>query len=195
MFSRYEDKTVMADNRIVSTLIIYVAPVVRGMNHHRIFGKTPITLLLVSLCSLTLLASPSQTPGKEGLKEEGLEPQPYSDLNLRFSNRSLNPPDTLIVQTIPLAGISVASPFVAPAPQAVIFEDDRRQRVAVLSTDSSGTLTLYLLEHLPLAPKLPSLVQCANNRGCEADRTPLTGGLGCLAFCLKELLELSALNQ
>lgn len=181
----------MADNRIAS--LIYAAPGVRGMYHHRIFGKIPIAPLLVSLCFL--LANPSQAAGKEGLEAEGLEPQPYSDLNLRFSNRSLTPPDTLIVQTIPLTGISVAAPFVAPAPQAVIFEDDQRQRVAVLSTDSSGTLTLYLLEQLPLAPKLPTLVQCANNRGCEADRTPLTGGLGCLAFCLKELLELSALNQ
>jgi len=193
MLSPYQNKTVKAANRMVSTL--YMTPVVRGMNYHRILGKTLLVLLVVSLCSLILLAYPGQTPTEEGLKEEGLEPQPYSDLNLRFSNRSLIPPDTLIVQTIPLTGISVARPFVLPAPQAVIFEDDRRQRVAVLSTDSSGTLTLYLFEHLPLAPKLPALVQCANNRGCEADRTPLTGGLGCLAFCLKELLELSALNQ
>jgi hypothetical protein len=195
MSSPYQNKTVMTDNRIVSTLIIHVAPVVRGMNHHRVFGKTLIPFLLVSLFSLTLLANPSQTLGEEGLKEEGLEPQPYSDLNLRFSNRSLTPPDTLIVQTIPLTGISVASPFVAPNPQAVIFEDDRRQRVAVLSMDSSGTLALYLLEQLSLDPKLPALVQCANNRGCETDRIPLTGGLGCLAICIKEFLELSALNQ
>jgi hypothetical protein len=141
------------------------------------------------------LTIPIPILAEEGMKEEGLESHPFSDLNLRFSNRSLTPPDTLTVQTIPLTGISVASPFVAPVPQAVIFEDDRRQRVAILSTDSSGTLILYLLEHLPLDPKLPVLVQCANNRGCEADRTPLTGGLGCLALCIKELLELSALNQ
>ena len=126
---------------------------------------------------------------------EGQEPEPFSDLNLRFSNRPLTPPETLIVETIPLPGISVANPFVAPVPQAVIFEDDRRQRVAILSMDSSGMLTLYLLEHLSLDQRLPALVQCSNNRGCGADRTPLTGGLGCLALCIKELLELSALNQ
>jgi hypothetical protein len=124
-----------------------------------------------------------------------LELHTFSDLNLRLSNRPLTPPDTLIVQTIPLTGIAIASPFVAPNPQAVIFEDDRRHRVAILSMDSSKTLTLYLLEQLPLAPKLPTLIQCANDRGCETDRTPLTGGLGCLALCIKELLELSALNQ
>ncbi|HBP88139.1 MAG: hypothetical protein KC592_13825 [Nitrospira sp.] len=168
------------------------------MNHisHRLgSASTLINLLLFSLFSLILLANPGSARAEEGLKEEGLELQPFSDLNLRFSNRPLTPPDTLIVQTIPLAGLSVARPFVAPAPQAVIFEDDRRQRVAVLSTDNSGTLTLYLLEHLPLDPKLPALFECAHNRGCEADRTPLTGGLGCLALCIKDLLELSALNQ
>jgi hypothetical protein len=190
----YQNKPVMGDNRIGCTLIP-ISPVAGDMDYRRVFGKILIPFLSFSLFFLTLLPNPSQTRGEEGLKGEGLEPQPYSDLNLRFSNRPLTPPDTLIVQTIPLTGISVASPFVAPVPQAVIFEDDRRQRVAVLSTNSSGTLTLYLLEHLPLDPKLTALVQCANNRGCEADRTPLTGGLGCLAFCIKELLELSALNQ
>lgn len=157
--------------------------------------KIIISLLVLSLCPLSLMANPHPTLAQENLKDQGPEPEPFSGLNLRFSNRPLTPPDTLIVQTIPLTGISVANPFVAPVPQAVIFEDDRRQRVAVLSTDSSGTLTLYLLEHLSLDHRLPALVECANNRGCEADRTPLTGGLGCLALCIKEILELSALNQ
>ncbi len=194
MPSPYQNKTVMAGNQMISSSI-YVAPVVSDMNHHRVFGKSLFPLLLLSLFSLSLLVNPRSTRAEEGLKQERLEPQSFSDLNLRFSNRSLTPPDTLIVQTIPLTGISVASPFVAPNPQAVIFEDDRRQRVAVLSMDSSGTLALYLLEQLSLDPKLPALVQCANNRGCETDRIPLTGGLGCLAICIKEFLELSALNQ
>jgi hypothetical protein len=154
-----------------------------------------IPFYLLNLCSLSLLAIPNPIWAEQELKEDGPGPQPFSDLNLRFSNRSVTPPETLILQTITLPELSVARPFVAPDPQAVIFEDDHRQRVAVLSLDSSGMPTLYLLEHLPLDPKLASLVQCANSRGCEADRTPLTGGLGCLALCLKELLESSALNQ
>lgn len=185
----YQNNPVMTDNQIVP-YISQVAPVIRDINPLRLIGKTLVSLLILIL----LAVSSSPALAQQGLKEEGLEPQPFSDLNLRFSNRPITPPDTLIVQTIPLTGISVARPFVAPAPQAVIFEDDRRQRVAVLSTDSAGTLTLYLLEHLSLDHRLPALVQCANNRGCEADRTPLTGGLGCLALCIKELLELSALN-
>lgn len=151
--------------------------------------NTLSNLLLLTLFALSLLALP-----QFAIAEEELAPQPFSDLNLRFSNRPLTPPASLILQTIPLTGLSVARPFVAPNPQAVIFEDDHRQRVGVLSTDSSGELILYLLEDLPLDPKLPALFECAHNRSCEADRTPLTGGLGCLALCIKELLELSALN-
>ncbi len=120
--------------------------------------------------------------------------EPLTDLNLRFSNRPLIPPDHLIAQTIPMEGITVATPFVAPSPQAVIFENNQRQRLAILSTVDAGELTLYLLEPLPLDPMIPSLVQCANDRGCQTDRTPLTGGLGCLALCLKEILETVADN-
>jgi len=137
---------------------------------------------------------PTPTLANEGNIKNTPVSEPFTDLNLRFSNRLLTPPDNLIVQTIRLTEFSVARPFVAPAPQAVIFEDDQRQRLAILSTNDSGHLTLFLLESLPLDPKLPSLVQCANNRGCQTDRTPLTGGLGCLALCLKELLETIASN-
>jgi hypothetical protein len=164
------------------------------MKHQQFIGKFLLSHIVLTLFSLNLLVNHMLSQAEEGIKEEGPEPQPFSDLNLRFSNRPLSPPETLIVQTIPLPGIVVATPFVAPAPEAVIFEDDRRQRVAVLSTDRSGSLTLYLLEHLSLDQKVPALVQCAQYRGCEADRTPLTGGLGCLALCIKELLEMSALN-
>jgi hypothetical protein len=143
-----------------------------------------MVLVMVPIPAMANEEMTSNTPG----------PEPFTDLNLRFSNRPLIPPDDLIVQTIPLPGLSVAPPFVAPSPQAVIFEDDQRQRLAILSTNENGHLTLFLLKPLPLDPKLPSLVQCANDRGCQTDRTPLTGGLGCLAFCLKELLETVASN-
>jgi hypothetical protein len=143
---------------------------------------------------ILLVMVPAHTlANKEGL-DHTLVQEPFSDLNLRLSNRPLTPPDNIIVQTISLPGLSVARPFVAPSPQAVIFEDDQRQRVAILSMNDTGRLTLFLLERLPLDPKLPGLVQCANNRGCQTDRTPLTGGLGCLAFCLKNLLEAAAIS-
>lgn len=145
------------------------------------------------LLQLFLLLLCVQIPPLTFANEEGVNnpsgPEPFADLNLRFSNRSITPPENLIIQTIPLTGLSVARPFVAPTPQAVIFENDQRERLALLSTNKTGRLTLFLLEALPLDPKLPRLVQCANARGCQADRTPLTGGLGCLALCLKDILE------
>ncbi len=148
------------------------------------------SLTLVRLIFFILVVMfPTTTLANEGDLDNIPVSEPFTDLNLRFSNRPLTPPDNLIVQTIRLTGISVARPFVAPSPQAVIFEDDQRQRLAILSTNDTGHLTLFLLESLPLDPKLPSLVQCANNRSCQTDRTPLTGGLGCLALCLKELME------
>jgi hypothetical protein len=147
-----------------------------------------------TLIVMWLMFVPLSTLADEGITSNSPGPEPFTDLNLRFSNRPLTPPESLIVQTIPLTGLSVASPFVAPAPQAVIFEDDQRQRLAVLSTNETGHLTLFLLEPLPLDPELASLVQCANDRGCDTDRTPLTGGLGCLALCLKEVLETVAGN-
>ena len=150
--------------------------------------------VITLLFSLILLIFPAQTWADEGPQTDQEVGRPFSDLNLRFSNRPLAPPTSLVVQTIPLSGITVARPFVAPSPQAVIFENDQRQRVAILSSNNSGALTLFLLEQLPLDPKLSRLLQCSHARGCQTDRTPLTGGLGCLAFCLKELLEAAALN-
>ncbi len=138
---------------------------------------------------MLLLLDPIHILANEDISRIDRKTQPVTNLNLRFSNRPLIPPEDLIVQTIPLSGISVAAPFVAPSPQAVIFEDAQRQRVAILSMQKMGQLLLYLLEPLPLDPELPALVQCANTRGCQIDRTPLTGGFGCLALCLKEVLE------
>lgn len=145
---------------------------------------------------MIMLLAIGPTPALANEKETNDNPKsgPFSDLNLRFSNRPLIPPDHLVSQTIPLTDLKVASSFVAPSPQAVIFENDQHQRLAILTTNETGRLTLFLLESLPLDPKLPSLVQCANNRRCQTDRTPMTGGLGCLAFCLKEILESAASN-
>ncbi len=143
---------------------------------------------------ILLVMVPTHTLANEEGLDYTLVKEPFTDLNLRLSNRPLTPPDNIIVQTILLPGLSVARPVVAPSPQAVIFEDNQRQRVAILSMNDTGQLTLYLLERLPLDPKLPSLVQCANNRGCQTDRTPLTGGLGCLALCLKNLLEAASIS-
>lgn len=147
--------------------------------------------LTVKLCLIVLLVMiPVQTTAEESDQENFRGTESFAaNLNLRLSNRPLTPPDNLIAQAIPLKGLMVAQAFVAPSPQAVIFEDDQRQRIAVLSQDEAEHLTLFLLEPLSLDPALPGLLQCADHRNCQTDRTPMTGGLGCLAFCLKEILE------
>ena len=156
------------------------------------------SLQLAKLFTFLLLVSgmnPLPTLAEDKMTQETPGPEPFSDLNLRFSNRPLVPPENLIFQTIPLTNFSVALAMVAPSPKAVIFENDLRQRLAVLTHDETEPLSLYLLAPLPLDPKLPGLVQCAHDRRCETDRTPLTGGLGCLALCLKEQLETVATNS
>ncbi len=141
-------------------------------------------------CFLVILVLfPMTFPHLSPAMEEG--PAPWSDLNIRFSTRPLTPPESLLIEKIPLPTLSVARPFVAPAPQAVIFETDQRHRIAILSKEDNGSLVLFRLEEIPLDPKLPGLVQCAQQRGCAHDRTPHTGGLGCVALCLKEILEAS----
>ena len=145
----------------------------------------------MTLCLIVwLVMSPVQTTAEENNDENFQGTKSFAtDLNLRLSNRPLTPPDNMVAQAILLRGLTVAQAFVAPSPQAVIFEDDQRQRIAVLSQDKAKHLTLFLLEPLSLDPALPRLLQCANQRNCQTDRTPMTGGLGCLAFCLKEILE------
>ena len=146
-------------------------------------------LFFLALVLLPATVGAQGTPGT--ITQDAI---PFTDLNLRFSNRSLTPPEHLTVNTIPLQGISVAPSVIAPSPQAVIVEDDQRQRLAILSLQNQNQLTLFLLEPLPLDPNLPTLVQCANDHNCQTDRTPMTGGLGCLAVCLKDLLETVAGN-
>ncbi len=146
------------------------------------------TIIRIIICILLAIGSTTALAHEQSVDTQSAADE-FTDLNLRFSNRPLSPPENLIIQSIPLTGLSVARPFVAPSPQAVIFEDDQRHRLAILSITQPGHLTLHLLESLPLDPALPTLFQCAHHRGCQTDRTPLTGGLGCVAFCLKELLE------
>ena len=149
---------------------------------------------ILSRLVFLLLIGPIPVIAMEKLSKTLPGPETFTDLNLRMSNRPLIPPKNLIVQTVPLTNISVATPFVAPSPQAVIIENDQRHRVAILSLKGNNQLTLFLLEPLPLDPKLPTLFQCAKDHHCQTDRTPLTGGLGCVALCLKELLETVAGN-
>ena len=156
----------------------------------------PNGFLMCIMVSISLFCSPLLllADGPDGQQETTLE-QEFSSLNIRMSNRAIVPPLDLIVKTIPLDGLSVARPFVEPSPQAAIIENDQRQRVALLSQNPEGIWQLYLLEPIPLDPMLPALFQCADARQCATDRMPMTGGLVCVAICVKELIEAVVLEN
>ena len=113
---------------------------------------------------------------------------PYS-LNVRLSSRGIHPPQELIKHIVALQGIQAARPRVGPPPRAAILEDDERRRVAILSIDNTGLITTYVLEDLDVEPHLPEVAQCTKNRHCAEDRMATMGGLGCVAICMKEVIE------
>jgi hypothetical protein len=159
----------------------------------KFFNNTVLAGSLLWGIMLGIPAIPTMAAPQHG-SQETPEEQPLSSLNIRLSNRSIIPPASLVVQSMPLPGLSVARPFEGPPPRAVIIEDDNRQRVALISEDHEGSLHLYLLEPISLDPKLSVLFQCVDLHQCETDRMPLTGGLACVAICLKDILEFKALN-
>ena len=147
----------------------------------------------VLLCGLGLLLG-GMAYKKAALAHNGDEPSPLSgehpsSLNVRLSSRTIHPPQELIKQVIPLQGIRAARPRVGPPPQAAIIEDDQRRRMVILSTGETGLITAYVLEDLDLKPHLFEVAQCSEEHHCGEDRMAVTGGLGCVAICVKNVLE------
>ena len=112
-----------------------------------------------------------------------------SSLNVRMSSRTIHPPQELIKESIPLEGIKAARPRVGPPPRAAIIEDDQRRRIVIISTEETGSITVYLLENIDLRPHLPEITVCTQEHHCAEDRMAVTGGLGCIAICVKEVLD------
>ena len=142
-----------------------------------------MTGLGLGLAATTLAQYPA-----DDKKAGSLSQNPYS-LNVRLSSRGIHPPKELIKHVVALKGIQAARPRVGPPPQAAILEDDERRRVAILSTDDTGMITTYLLEDLDLEPHLPEVAQCTQDRHCAEDRMATMGGLGCIAICMKDVIE------
>jgi hypothetical protein len=113
---------------------------------------------------------------------------PFS-LNVRLSSRPIRPPQEVIKQVIPFDGIRAARPRVGPPPLAAIIEDDQRRRIVILSTEERGLLVAYVLENLDLKPYLSEVTRCTQEHHCEEDRMAITGGLGCVAICVKNVLD------
>jgi len=142
-------------------------------------------VLLGGMTDITFGLHPTGV-GTEGESDGRKNP---SSLNVRLSSRTIHPPKELIKETIPLEGIKAARPRVGPPPRAAIIEDDQRRRIVILSTDDTGTITAYVLENLDLTPHLSEVAFCAEEHHCEEDRMAITGGLGCIAICVKEVLD------
>ena len=113
---------------------------------------------------------------------------PYS-LNVRLSSRVIHPPKKLIMNVVTLKGIRAARPRVGPPPQSAILEDDQRQRVVILSTDETGIITAYVMNDLHLEPHMPEVVECTQQHHCAEDRMAVTGGLACVAICVKNVMD------
>ena len=110
-------------------------------------------------------------------------------LNVRLSSRTIQPPKELIKEVIQLKGIRAARPRVGPPPQSAIIEDDKRRRYVILSLDELGNVIAYVLEDLDLKANLSKISICTQEHHCEEDRMAVTGGLGCIAVCVKDALE------
>jgi len=149
--------------------------------------------ILVLICSVGVLLGGMTNKtvifahsGHESHRVGGENP---SSLNIRLSSRTIRPPKELIKAVIPLEGIRAARPRVGPPPQAAIIEDDQRRRIVILSTEETGVITAYVLEDLDLKPHLSEVTHCAQEHHCGEDRMAVTGGLGCVAICVKNVLD------
>lgn len=135
-------------------------------------------------------AAPTDAPGDHA---PASPPPDLSSLNIRLSARPIRPPAEEVKKVVVLQGIRAARPRVGEPTRSVILEDDARQRVVILSTGEhgpdDGSIRAYLLADLDLESRLPSLTACTVERRCAEDRTPGTGGLGCIAFCLVETVR------
>ena len=121
-------------------------------------------------------------------------PQPHNDqglstLNIRLISKIIRPPQELVTSTLTIPNVNIARPMVGPPSKSAILEDDQRHRMVVLTAEDNGGLTAYMLDHIDLAPHVQELRQRAIERGCGHDRMSITGGIGCVAICVKDIIE------
>lgn len=112
-----------------------------------------------------------------------------TSLNVRLSQRAIQPPKHLVKAVVKLPGIQAARARIAPSPKAAILEDNEHNRVLILSVLEDGRLEVQVLADLDFAQYVPFVAACAEHRGCAYDRRPITGGLGCVAMCIQQALD------
>lgn len=148
--------------------------------------------ILAFLCGFGILlegtASRTWGLGPMGVETDSERRKNLYSLNVRLSSRPIHPPKDLIKQVILLGGMKAARPRIGPSPQAAIIEDDQRRRVVILSIEETGVITAYVLDNLDLKPHVPKVADCAQDHHCADDRMSITGGLGCIAICVRDVL-------
>jgi hypothetical protein len=113
-----------------------------------------------------------------------------SSFNIRLSPKILEPPLKNVREAYLLNGYRVGR-LGPEAPRAAIIDDDKRQRIFILSTTEEGSVLLYRLAELPIdiRSRLIFIVQCARQQQCRNRRMDPAGEIGCLALCLLESLQ------
>ena len=136
-------------------------------------------------CWLALLSTPTCWAESSAIPEKSNA----LSLNIRLSRKAIRPPESMLASTVRIPNVQIAKPMVGLPAQSAILEDDRRHRIMVLTTENHQELTAYMLEDIDLLPHLPELRKRLTDRQCASDRMEVTGGLGCIALCVKEILE------
>ena len=144
----------------------------------------------LALALVTPHAFVAQQAGNEALAQATAQDSlDLTSLNVRLSQRSIQPPKHLVTAVVELPHVQAARAKIAPSPKSAILEDDHHHRALILSVLDDGRLQAHVLDDLDFARHVPFVTACAENRGCAFDRRPITGGLGCVAICIQQALD------
>ena len=151
---------------------------------------------LIAGCAVAcplILSHPFVTPHAGALAQAGpadTDILNLTSLNIRLSQRAIHPPPRLVREVVTLPpSIRAARARIAPSPQAAILEDDHHNRALIVSPLDDGRVQVTVLAEFDFAPAVPFVTACAGDRGCAYDRSPMTGGLGCVAICIQRALD------
>lgn len=144
-------------------------------------------LILTVLLTHTLMIHPDETWAQADAPDPGVPD--LTSLNVRLSHRTIQAPRRFVKAIMALPDVHAARSKIAPSPRAAILEDDHHNRVLILSASEDGTLQAQVLVDVDVAATIPFITACAEHRRCAHDRRPMTGGLGCVALCIRQALD------
>lgn len=144
-------------------------------------------LILTVLLTHTLMIHPDETWAQADAPDPGVPD--FTSLNVRLSHRTIQAPRRFVKAIMALPDVHAARSKIAPSPRAAILEDDHHNRVLILSASEDGTLQAQVLVDVDVAATIPFITACAEHRRCAHDRRPMTGGLGCVAICIRQALD------